>query len=466
MSGRINDVCLFIEGCPVPNEEQDTPIVFLLFYLQNRWAMNTVRPIYMDHAATTPMRPEVKAAMLSFFDQKFGNPSSLYAEGREARVAIDRARDTVAKIFSCQFDEVVFVGSGTESDNLSIMGAARAYQKPKEVITTSRGHIITTQIEHHAVLRPCEQLEKEGFEVTYLEVDRYGRVSPEQVIAVLRSDTILVSVMYANNEVGTIEPIAEIGQAIATWKEQQARKSIGGRAIYPYFHTDACQASGFLDLNVLTLGVDLMTINGSKIYGPKGVGVLFVRKGVKLQPIVWGGGQEKNLRSGTENVAGIVGLARALELAQAERDQECTRLLVLREKLIKGMLESLPKTFLNGHPIERLPNNVNITILDIEGEALLLLLDQYGIAAATGSACDSQTLEPSHVILALGLPYEAAHGSLRLTLGRGTTQQDVDEVLQRLPVIVDKLRKASPVRVSIEDVLKVVEKKKQYVATN
>lgn len=428
--------------------------------------MDIIRPIYLDHAATTPLRPEVREAMLPYFDEKFGNPSALYAEGREAKVAIDRARDTVAKIFGCQFDEVIFVGSGTESDNLAILGAAHAYQKPKDVQTASRGHIITTQIEHHAVLRPCEALTKEGYELTYLEVDRYGRVTPEQVVAALRPDTILVSVMYANNEVGTLEPIAEIGKAIANWKEQNGRKSIGGRAVYPYFHTDACQASGFLDLNVQTLGVDLLTINASKIYGPKGVGVLFVRKGVKLQPLVYGGGQEKNLRSGTENVAVIVGLARALELAQLERAVESQRLTVLRERLIQAILTQIPKTFLNGHPTERLPNNVNITILDIEGEALLLLLDQYGIAAATGSACDSQTLEPSHVILALGLPYEAAHGSLRLTLGRQTTDQDVDEVLLRLPEIVSKLRRASPVRVTVEDVLKVVEKKKAHVPTN
>ncbi|MEM4368960.1 MAG: IscS subfamily cysteine desulfurase, partial [Candidatus Woesearchaeota archaeon] len=369
--------------------------------------------IYLDHAATTYTRPEVKEAMLPYFDENFGNPGSFNSFGLAASTAVANARLSVAKILNCNPREVVFTGSGTESINLAIKGVARAMKNKGR-------HIITSKIEHHAVLSTCEYLEKEeGFEVTYLDVDRYGMVLPEVLEKAIRDDTILVSIMYANNEIGTINPIKELATV--------------AKAHNVYFHTDACQAAGFLELDVQALGVDLLSINGSKIYAPKGIGALFVRQGVPIKPIIHGGGQEFGLRSGTENVPYIVGFSKALELAQAERKSESARLSKLRDKLINGILTSIPKSFLNGHPIQRLPNNANITILDVEGEAMLLMLNEHGICASTGSACTSQKLEPSHVILGIGLPYEAAHGSLRFTLGLKTTETDIDKVLEVLP---------------------------------
>jgi len=388
--------------------------------------------IYMDHAATTPVRKEVVAAMAPFWTDIFGNPGSLHSKGLEAHEALDSARDRVAAVIGANAMEIIFTGGGTESCNLAIKGFARANK-------TKGRHIVTQLTEHHAVLDSCIALEKEGFDITYLPVDRHGLVSPERLKAAIRSDTILVTIIYANNEIGTVQPIAELSRIAHE------------RGVA--FHTDACQAGGQLDVNVQRLGVDMMTLNGSKIYGPKGVGMLYLKRGIKLEPVIHGGGQEGGLRSGTENVPGIIGFAKALELAQAERDVESKRLTGLRGRLIEGIIERVPKSFLNGHPTQRLSNNVNVSILDIEGEAMILHLNDAGICASTGSACTSRSLEPSHVIRAIGLPYEAAHGSLRFTLGKENTQADVDRILEVLPPIVTKLRELSPVRLSMESVL-------------
>jgi cysteine desulfurase len=390
--------------------------------------------VYLDHAATTPLDPRVLEAMLPYLKEGYGNPSSFHSVGKFAKDAVDRSRERIAAALKARPDEILFTSGGTESDNLAVLGFARANAEKGR-------HLITTTFEHHAVLEAMMHLEKkEGFRVTYLTPDKTGRITAEQVGTALQPDTILVSVMYANNEIGTIEPIAEIGNVIQKFRQ-------GEKRTWPVFHTDACQATGFLEIDVEKLHVDLLTLNGSKMYGPKGVGILYVKRGLKLQPIVFGGPQEKGWRPGTENVAGIVGLATALELAQADRERESARLIPLRDKLIQGILTRIPKTKLNGHPTERLPNNVNISFMDIEGEALLLYLDAAGVYASTGSACTSLSLDPSHVILALGYPYEVAHGSLRFSMGHATTEADIDYVLQTLPPLVEKLRSISPVRV-------------------
>lgn len=391
------------------------------------------REIYLDHAATTYADPRVVEAMKPYWTDAFGNPGSFNSAGLRVLRALNNARTTTARILNCAPEEVIFTGSGTESINLAIQGVFRANR-------TKGKHIITSAVEHHAVLETCEYLQKhEGAQVTMLPVDRYGRVSPEKLEQAIRPDTILITIMYANNEIGTINNIPELAKVAKKHKV--------------LFHTDACQAAGMLDIDVKKLGVDLLTINGSKIYGPKGTGALFVRRGTPIHPIIHGGGQEFRLRSGTENMPAIIGFAKALELAQQEREQENARLTKLRDKLIKGILSTIPKTFLNGHPVERLPNNANISFMDIEGEALLLMLNEHGICASTGSACTSKSLDPSHVILALGLPYEASHGSIRFTLGKRTTESDIDKVLEVLPGIVQKLRQLSPVNIKIEDVL-------------
>ncbi|MBI4150443.1 IscS subfamily cysteine desulfurase [Candidatus Woesearchaeota archaeon] len=388
----------------------------------------TEKTIYLDNAAATPMRQEVKEAMDPFYVDVYGNPGSFNSVGHEALQQVDEARKTAARILNCAERELIFTGGGTESINLAIKGVAFAKKK---------GHIITTTVEHHAVLHTCEWLEKQGFEITYLPVDRCGLVTPEQVRDAIRPDTILVTVMYANNEIGTIMPIPEI---VKVCKEKRV-----------LFHTDACQAGCSQNLNVKELGVDMFTLNGSKIYGPKGVGLLYVRLGVQLEPLVHGGGQEGGKRGGTENVAGIVGFAKALELSQKEKEQENTRLIKLRDYLTAGLLQHIPKAVLNGHPTKRLPNNVNVSILDIEGEALTLLLNEHGICASTGSACTSGSLEPSHVILATGLPYEFAHGSIRFTMGRDTTKEDIDKVLEVMPAAVQRLRAISPYNLKLEE---------------
>lgn len=379
--------------------------------------------IYFDHAATTPVRPEVLTEMLPYFTENFGNPSSIYAWGRENRSAIDRARDSIAAQLGCTAREIIFTGCGSEADNLAIKGFALANQK-------KGNHIITSAVEHHAVLDTVEYMTKLGFEITILPVDQYGMVSPDELAKAIRPETILVSIMYANNEVGTINPIPELAKVC--------------REAGVCFHTDAVQAAGALDLNVDKLGVDMMSLSAHKFYGPKGVGLLYVRKGVKLDSLIHGGGQERGRRAGTENVAGIVGMAKALELANAERLEMNARLTALRDRLIIGLRDRIPEIRLNGHPTERLPNNVNISIRYIEGESLLLNLDLKGIAASSGSACTSGSLEASHVLLAMGIPHEIAHGSLRLTLGRKTTEAEIDYLLEVLPPIVEKLRAMSP----------------------
>ncbi|MBI2148884.1 cysteine desulfurase NifS [Candidatus Woesearchaeota archaeon] len=389
--------------------------------------------IYLDNAATTKVREEVKEEMLKYLDVVYGNPGSFHGKGLEAKDSIEDAREIIAKLINAKPKEIIFTAGGTESINLALKGLAKAMKD-------KGNHIITTNIEHHAVLHTCEYLEKyEGCEVTYLEVDQYGMVNPKDVENAIKPNTILITIMYANNEIGTINPIKEIGSI--------AKKN------NIYFHTDACQAAGYCNLDVENLNVDMMTINGSKIYGPKGVGILYFKTGIQLVPLIHGGGQERNIRSGTENVSGIMGFAKAFELAQTERDPEVQRLTKLRDKLVNGILETVPKTFLNGHPTERLPNNANVSILDIEGEALTLYLNEYGIYTSTGSACTSQTLDPSHVVLATGLPYEAAHGSIRFTLGKETTEEDIDKVLEVLPGIVKILRQISPVNVNAEHII-------------
>jgi len=407
-----------------------------------------MKQIYLDHAATTYLDPRVKRAMEPFWDQEFGNPSSFHSVGKHAKEAVDAARGQIAKILGCRESEIIFTMGGTESDNLAIFGVTKALEK-------SGKHIITSKIEHPAVWHSCEKLEKEGnaersqnhaerggWKVSYIKVDRQGIIDLKELTAAITPETVLVSVMYANNEIGTVEPIQEIAKII-----RQKREEFGTKT--PYFHTDACQAAGALPMNVAKLGVDLLTFNGSKIYGPKGIGALYVKTGTPLTPILSGGGQERGFRSGTENVPAIVGLGAALKITEEEKEKENARLIKLRDYLIKNLLK-IPKTILNGHPELRLPNNVNISFMDIEGEAMVLYLDSYGIYAATGSACQSATLEPSHVIRAIGLPYEAAHGSLRLSLGRRTTKADLDYLLKVLPGIVEKLRAISPVKLNMK----------------
>ena len=396
--------------------------------------------IYLDNAATTKTDPRV-AKIIEFYSTKtYGNAGSLHKAGREAKAIISDARKTIAKILNCKPGEIIFTGSGTESDNLAVFGSARANKK-------FGNHIITSTIEHHAVLYSCEQLEKEGFKVTFVKVDKDGILILDDFKKTIGDNTIFVSVMYANNEIGTIQPIEEIGKII---KEVRAEREKRGIMTPIIFHTDACQAAGYLDLDVQKLGVDLLTLNGSKIYGPKGTGVLYVRTGVKVEPMIFGGGQEEGKRSGTENTPGIVGLAEALKIVQEKKEKESQREKKLRDYFIKEIQKNVSKVVLNGHVEKRLPNNINISILDIEGEAMLLWLDKYGVCVSTGSACDSQSLDPSHVILALGRPYEYANGNLRFTLGRKTTKKELDYILKVLPKIVKELRRISPVNVEMD----------------
>ena len=378
--------------------------------------------VYMDHAATTYAAPEVVEAMLPYFSEKFGNPSSVYGIGQENKAAVDEARAKVAAAINAEPNEIYFTAGGTESDNWALKGVAFANIRKGK-------HIITTAVEHHAVLHAAEWLQSQGFEVTYLPVDRYGMVSPADVEKAIRPDTILISVMYANNEVGTIQPIAEIG-AIA-------------RAHGIYFHTDAVQAVGHVPIDVKVEHIDMLSLSGHKFYGPKGIGVLYIRRGVRIQNLLHGGAQESRHRAGTENVAGIVGLGAAIERSVAAMPEESSRLTAMRDHMIRELLK-IPASHLNGHPTQRLPNNVNITFEYIEGEGILLLLNMFGICASTGSACNSASLEPSHVLTAMGVPHEIAHGSVRLTLGERNTEEDVSYVLEKLPEVVRKLRSMSP----------------------
>ncbi len=392
-----------------------------------------MKQVYLDHAATTPLAPEVLKVMQPYLTEKYGNPSSFHTVGKAVADDLDQARADVVKVIGCRADEIIFTSGGTESDNLALLGYARKNQDKGK-------HVITTKTEHHAVLHVAQQLEKEGFEVTYLNVDSDGLVDPKKVMAAIRPDTILVSIIYANNEIGVIQPIAEIGNLI-----QKHRRD--NEAEHLVFHTDACQAAGALEINIEKIHVDMMTLNGSKIYGPKGVGMLFKRRTLKVESLMYGGGQESGVRPGTENIAGIVGFAKALEIADSEKKKESERLIKLRDKLIEGIKNRVDKVRLNGHPTKRLPNNVNMSIGDVEGEAMLLYLDAQRVYCSTGSACTSASLDPSHVIMALGLPSEVAHGSVRFTLGRSTVEEDIDYVLEVFPSLVEKLRKISPVKV-------------------
>lgn len=383
-----------------------------------------MRRVYLDHSATTPVDTEVAKLMMTYYTEKYGNPSSVHSFGREAKEALENAREQVAKLLGAQPSEIAFTSGGTEADNLAILGTVEAQRKKGK-------HIITSAVEHHAVLETCEYLEKNGFDLTIIPVNEEGLLSVKDVEKAIRPDTILITIMHANNEVGTIQPIAEIGKIAR-------EKGIT-------FHVDAVQSFGKLPIDVLAMNVDLMTVSSHKIYGPKGVGALYIRKGVRIVPLVHGGGQEKKRRSGTENTPGIVGFGKACELAGERMDLEAQRETKLRDKLLKGILERIDYVKVNG-PIKenRLPGNLNVGIQFVEGEALLLSLDMLGIAASSGSACTSGSLDPSHVLLAMGMSHEIAHGSLRFSFGHQNTEEDVDYVLEQLPKIVDRLRMMSP----------------------
>lgn len=383
-----------------------------------------MRNVYMDHAATTFVKPEVLNEMLPYFTEKYGNPSSFYEISRITSRAIDESRTKIAKALNAEANEIYFTGGGSEADNWAIKGIASAYRN-------KGNHIITTKIEHHAILHTCEYLEKLGFEITYLDVDSEGFVNPEDVRNAITDKTILVSVMFANNEIGTIQPIKEIG---AICREKKV-----------LFHTDAVQAVGNVPVDVKEMNIDLLSLAGHKIYGPKGIGVLYIRKGIRIHNLIHGGAQERGRRAGTENVAGIVGIGKAVELAVENLDEHMKKLSAYRDKLIDGILEKIPYSYLNGpRGDKRLPGNVNVRFTFIEGESILLSLDFEGIAASSGSACTSGSLDPSHVLLAIGLPHELAHGSLRLTMGDETTEEDVDYVLEKLPPIIERIRSMSP----------------------
>jgi cysteine desulfurase len=385
--------------------------------------MGEKRIIYMDHSATTYVRQEVVEAMAPYHAEHFGNPSSIYSIARESKKAIDAARAQVAQALGAEPDEIYFTSGGSESDNWAIKGIAFANRK-------KGNHIITSAIEHHAILHTCKYLEKEGFTVTYLPVDQYGLVDPAELERAITDKTILISIMYANNEIGTIEPIADLG-------------AIARKHKIP-FHTDAVQAIGNIPIDVKVQNIDLLSLSAHKFYGPKGVGVLYVRKGIKIDNLIHGGGQERRRRAGTENLAGIAGLGKAIALATADIEGHNRKIRTLRDRLMSGILAKIPNARLNGHPGKRLPGNINISFEFIEGESMLLWLDDEGICASTGSACTSGSLEPSHVLLATGLPVEISHGSLRLTLGNVNTDEDVDFVLEVLPKVVSRLREMSP----------------------
>ena len=379
--------------------------------------------VYMDHAATTYVKPEVLEEMIPYFTEKFGNPSSFYGISRDTQKAIDEARGKVAKGINAERSEIYFTNGGSESDNWAIKGVAMANKK-------KGNHIITTKIEHHAILNTCEYLEKNGFEVTYLDVDKEGFINIDELKDAIKENTILVSVMFANNEIGTIEPIKEIG---AICREKKV-----------IFHTDAVQALGNVEIDVKDMNIDLLSLAGHKIYGPKGVGALYIRRGVRIENLVHGGSQERARRAGTENIPGIVGLGKAVELATENLEEHKQKLTKLRDKLIDGLMQ-IPNTIVNG-PMgdKRLPGNANVCFEFIEGEGILLSLDFEGICASSGSACTSGSLEPSHVLLAIGRPHEIAHGSLRLTIGDGTTEEEIDYVLEKIPAIISRLRNISP----------------------
>lgn len=382
-----------------------------------------MKAIYLDNAATTKVDAKVIEAMSEVMTEGFGNPSSVHSFGRKAKTYLDKAREQVAALINAQKDEIYFTSGATESDNFALRGVVCS-RKDKG------NHIITTQVEHHAILHTCEELEKEGFKVTYLPVDEYGMVSVEDVAKAITPETVLISVMYGNNEIGTIMPIAQIGELARS-------KGI-------LFHCDAVQAVGQISVDVIRDKIDLLSMTAHKIHGPKGAGAIYIRRGVRLCPMLFGGAQERSVRPGTEGMPGIVGLGMAAQLAKENLTASAEKMTYLRDKLINGILETIPFTRLNGHPTKRLPNNANISINYIEGEGMLLMLDMNGIAASSGSACTSGSLDPSHVLLAIGLDHATAHGSLRMSLSNETTEADIDYVLETLPQIVEKLRQMSP----------------------
>lgn len=382
-----------------------------------------MKRIYFDHSATTPVDDDVAKLMLEYMTEKFGNPSSIHSFGREVRKAVDEARGHVAALIGANANEIFFTSGGTEADNIALKGVALANRK-------KGNHIITTAIEHHAILHTCEYLEKQGFTITYLPVDENARVRVEDVRNAITDKTVLISVMFANNEVGTLQPIKEIG-------EIAKEKGI-------YFHTDAVQAVGNYPIDVKALNIDLLTLSGHKFHGPKGIGALYARRGVRIEALQQGGGQERSLRPGTENVPGIIGLGKAAEIAKRDMEKKVAHITALKEKLMAGIQEKISDIKLNGHPTLRMPGNVNFSFRFVEGESLLLNLDLKGIAASSGSACTSGSLDPSHVLLAMGLTHEVAHGSLRISLGRGNTEEDIDYCLTVLPEIIERLRSMSP----------------------
>lgn len=379
--------------------------------------------IYFDNAATTPVRKDVLEEILPYFTEFYGNASSVYSIARKSKNAMERARKQVADALGAETEEIYFTAGGSEGDNMALTGITEALQK-------KGNHIITSKIEHHAVLHTCEYLESRGYDVTYLDVDGDGKIRLDELKNAIRPETILISIMFANNEIGTIQPIEEIGKIA---KEHGV-----------YFHTDAVQAVGHVPIHVKNMNIDLLSLSGHKLYAPKGVGAIYIRKGIPIKPLIYGGAQEKHRRAGTENIAGIVGLGKAIELAVQELPETVEKLTALRNKLINGMIETIPYSRVNGHLTDRLPGNCNVAFDFIEGESLLLLLDSMGIAASSGSACTSGSLDPSHVLMAIGLPHEKAHGSLRFTLGHFNTEEEVDYVLSVLPGIVERLRNMSP----------------------
>jgi len=383
-----------------------------------------MKRIYLDYAASTPVHPDVIKAMNEYFTDKFGNPASIHSRGLEAKAAVEKTREEMARMLGAKPDEIIFTSGGSEADNFAVKGVASALREKGD-------HLVTCAIEHHAVLETCQYLGDNGFKLTVLPVDRYGLVDPAEVKRAITDRTVLVSIMHANNEIGTVEPVAEIGRIC--------------RERGVYFHTDAVQTFGALEVNVDKLNVDLLSLSAHKFYGPKGVGLLYLRRGTRIVPLIHGGGQEWHKRASTHNVPGIVGMGKAAELALREMPQRVAHATRLRDRLIKGLLEKIPDIRLNGHPEKRLPNNCSLIVKYVEGEAMLIKLDSLGIETSTGSACSSGTSEPSHVIVGIGTPAEECHGSLRMSVGRLTTEADIEYVLDQMPRVVADLRSMSPV---------------------
>ncbi len=418
-----------------------------------------MRKIYLDYAASTPVDPLVKKAMEPYWSENYGNPGSLHWFGQKASAAIFEAREKIAKILNCFYKDIIFTGSATEANNLALRGIIKSVKRQASSVkagqaSVKRPRIITSVIEHESVLDTCRELEKEGVDVVYVPVDKYGIVDRGKLRSALNDRTILVSIIYANNEIGTIQPIKEIAKAISEFRKQNLefrkhnpKSYILNPISYPLFHTDAVQAFNYLDCDVDKLGVDLLTLSSQKLYGPKGVGLLYVKNRSVITPFITGGGQEQGLRSGTENVPGIVGFSEAIVLARQKRKKEYARVKSLRDKLEKGIFKSVPNVILNGHLAKRLPNILNVSVLGIEGEAMLLYLDQKGIYVSTGSACSARALKPSHVILSLDKSHLRAQGTVRLSLGRQTTDADINYVLKNLPEVVKKLRQISPLKI-------------------